>query len=138
MMLKAQGHHGTGLTYIPHCTSAATATAHIITAANVVQQTLRRQHPSLRRPPPQTGRWFARAEFRREAINKYSFWPPWALCASEEQGWMLLTLSHPSASSISTDAHPGQAPATQQRAIARRLESGFTVTSSRHVMGWQV
>jgi alpha,alpha-trehalase len=74
-------------------------------------------HRERSRARPQTSaEWFARADFRREAIDKYcwneskslyfdydtvrerqslyetatSFWPLWAGCASEEQGWKLV------------------------------------------------
>jgi len=74
-------------------------------------------HRERSRAHPQTSaEWFARAEFRREAIDKYcwneskslyfdydtvsekqslyesatAFWTLWAGCASEEQGWKLM------------------------------------------------
>ncbi|KAH9963100.1 alpha,alpha-trehalase-neutral trehalase [Lactifluus volemus] len=69
--------------------------------------------------PQTSAEWFARADYRREAIDKYcwneskslyfdydtvqekqslyesatSFWPLWAGCASEEQGWKLVSES---------------------------------------------
>jgi alpha,alpha-trehalase len=74
-------------------------------------------HRERSRSRPQTSaEWFARADFRREVIDKYcwneskslyfdydtvqekqslyesatAFWPLWAGCASEEQGWKLM------------------------------------------------
>ncbi|KAH9998930.1 glycoside hydrolase family 37 protein [Russula vinacea] len=74
--------------------------------------------PFPRAARPQTSaEWFARADFRREVIDKYcwneskslyfdydtvqekqslyesatTFWPLWAGCASEEQGWKLIS-----------------------------------------------
>ncbi|KAF8492628.1 alpha,alpha-trehalase-neutral trehalase [Russula emetica] len=77
-------------------------------------------HRERSRARPQTSaEWFARADFRREAIDTYcwnesksmyfdydtvqekqslyesstTFWPLWAGCASEEQGWKLISES---------------------------------------------